>query len=116
MSIFSATAVEQQPQTNKKQDILLACVTTTGCVNLIAAYMRRNMCEDTWFGQVFTVVLLADSVLNVTTAMRIVKRCYYEENVEGEVLPRYMPDVKCALVQDVEVSEKSGFNVATTVM
>ncbi|KAK6978047.1 hypothetical protein R3P38DRAFT_2809505 [Favolaschia claudopus] len=26
---LGATAVEQQPQTNKKQDILLACVTTT---------------------------------------------------------------------------------------
>ncbi|KAF7326623.1 hypothetical protein MVEN_02599000 [Mycena venus] len=100
MSIVGATASE--PKTQKKQDVVLACVITTGCVNMVAAYVRRNT-EDTWFGWMFTVILLLDSLLNLATAVRIMKT-YGERESE---LPQYTPLLKVEVLGDVKVVEKS---------
>ncbi|KAJ7855024.1 hypothetical protein B0H14DRAFT_3648349 [Mycena olivaceomarginata] len=102
-SIFSATAFEST--SDEKQDTLLICVIITGCINILAAYVRRNA-EDTWFGWAFTVMLLLDSLLNLTTAVRIMKA--YSRN-EPE-LPQYMSEVKLEIVGgdlDVKLMEKS---------
>jgi hypothetical protein len=102
-SIFSATAFEST--SDEKQDTLLICVIITGCINILAAYVRRNV-EDTWFGWAFTVMLLLDSLLNLTTAVRIMKA--YSRN-EPE-LPQYMSEVKLEIVGgdlDVKLMEKS---------
>ncbi|KAJ7146077.1 hypothetical protein C8R44DRAFT_756515 [Mycena epipterygia] len=84
-SIFGATAVVKS-RTEGEYDALLLCVITTGSVNMLAAYLRRNI-DDTWFGWTFTMTLMLDSILNLTTAYRIM-RAYREDMF---ALPQYMP-------------------------
>ncbi|KAJ6463390.1 hypothetical protein C8R45DRAFT_1176986 [Mycena sanguinolenta] len=101
MSIYGATTVESRSQ--QKQDTVLACVITTACVNIIAAYIRRDI-DDTWFGCAFTTVLVLDSLLNFTTAARIM-RTYASDRLE---LPKSMPQqVKAKTGGDVKSGEKS---------
>ncbi|KAF7373503.1 hypothetical protein MSAN_00560200 [Mycena sanguinolenta] len=100
MSVYGATTAESTSQ--KKQDTVLACVITTACVNIIAAYIRRDI-DDTWFGWTFTTVLLLDSLLNFTTAARIMKTCASD----GLELPKCMPQVKVEMGGDAKFVEKS---------
>ncbi|KAJ6578892.1 hypothetical protein DFH09DRAFT_1310858 [Mycena vulgaris] len=86
-SIFGATATFKS-RSQKEYDMLLACVLATGCVNMLAAYLRQNA-EDTWFGWGFTMTLILDSVLNLSTAFRIMRA--YREEMDTDTLPRYMP-------------------------
>ncbi|KAJ7730367.1 hypothetical protein DFH07DRAFT_173240 [Mycena maculata] len=95
-SIFGATSVIKSRST-KDYDMLLSCVVTTGCVNMLVAYLRRNSTDDSWLGWAFTVTLMLDAVLNATTAFRIV-RAY---PLDAYTLPQYMPVVRT----DLEVSE-----------
>ncbi|KAJ7686770.1 hypothetical protein B0H17DRAFT_1203985 [Mycena rosella] len=85
-SIYGAAAAFKS-RSAKEYDMLLACVVTTGCVNMVAAYMRRNV-ADNWFGWAFTMTLMLDSILNLSTAFRIL-RAYPTR--DRHALPRYAP-------------------------
>jgi hypothetical protein len=87
----------------RKQGMLLACVLTTGCVNILAAYVWRHT-EATWFGWVFTITFMLDSLLNLTIALRIIKA--YGTNANEPELPQYMPSVQMEISGDVKLVEK----------
>ncbi|KAJ7079956.1 hypothetical protein B0H15DRAFT_804214 [Mycena belliarum] len=84
-SIYAAT-VTFKSRTEAEYNMLLACVVTTGCVNMVAAYMFGNIQED-WLGYAFTITLVADSLLNLSTAFRVARA--YRKDILAPELPQY---------------------------
>jgi hypothetical protein len=111
-SIYGATVVFKSGS-KKNYDGLLACVFATGCINMLAAYMRQSI-EDSWFGWMFTMTLMLDSLLNLSTAYAIMmaERTPESEGCEP-TLPQYMPvpslqpEEKGSREVEVWVDEKS---------
>ncbi|KAJ7456883.1 hypothetical protein FB451DRAFT_1183422 [Mycena latifolia] len=101
-SIYAASAAFKS-RTEAEYNMLLACVVTTGFVNMVAAYLRHNI-DDDWFGWAFTVSLMLDSLLNISTAYRIV-RAYQRDLL---TLPQYLPVAEEAPKDYVWVDEKRG--------